>query len=325
MPRQARIEFEDALYHVIARGLDRRPLFRDDEDHAVYLRKLSEVPDRFGARLLAFCLAPGDLHLAIRVQRVPLSRIMKALHTAYAVAFNRRHGRPGPLFQGRYRALLVDPDGSLLALVRYIHLDPVAARLAARPEDYRWSSHSLYLRETPAWLSAHDVLGRLGDTRTASRKAFQRFVSGPVSVGYSPDAPLLGAVAGDDGFARKVLSAGGREDLLARLLTVEGIARSLAEREGVRLEELRGRGRARKLSRLRTLCALVGRDLARIPVARTARYFGRDPSTLSRDLDRMGRTLAGQPATRSLIDRLAMALVRGAPNKQYTFSGPSLT
>ena len=310
MPRQARIEFEGALYHVIARGLDRRPLFRDDEDHAFYLRKLSELPDRFGAQLLAFCLAPGHLHLAIQVKRVPLSRIMKALHTAYAVAFNRRHGRTGPIFQGRYRALVVDPDSSLLALVRYIHLDPVAARLAVRPEDYRWSSHALYLRETPAWLAASDVLGRFGDSRAASRKAFQRFVNGAGAASYTPEAPLAGAVAGNEGFARKALRAGGREDLLARLVTVEGIARSLAEREGVRLEELRGKARTRRLSRLRTLCALVGRDLAGIPVARAARFFGRDPSTLSRDLGRMERILAAQPAARREVDQLVASLIR---------------
>jgi hypothetical protein len=231
------------------------------------------------------------------------------------VAFNRRHERTGPVFQGRYRALLVDEDSHLLALIRYIHLNPVTAHLTNRPEDFPWSSHGAYLKASVPWLSSGTVLEMLGSSPSSARRAFQRFVTGAQAHAYDPDSAAADSVVGDEKFVRKSLRSGGREDLLLRALKLDTIVREAAAREGVGIQELTGPGRERRLSRLRTVCALVARDLASIPVARTARLFNRDPSTLSRDLARLEGSLANEPAVRESVDRLKSLLSKRPQSK----------
>src|ERR1051326_2964328 len=127
MARQTRIEYPGALYHVISRGIERRNLFRDQADHERYLGLIEKAVGRFGFRLYAYCMMSNHVHLAIETGKVPLSRIMRSINTAYAGYFNVRHRRSGYLFQGRYKAFLVDAEGYLLSLVRYIHQNPVTA------------------------------------------------------------------------------------------------------------------------------------------------------------------------------------------------------
>src|SRR5690242_1305208 len=145
MARQARIEYPGALYHVISRGIERRDLFRDDRDRERYLSILERSVERFRFRLYAYCLMGNHIHLALETGKIPLSRVMRSINTSYAGYFNVRHKRSGYLFQGRYKAFLVDKDEYLLSLIRYIHLNPVRAGIADRPEAYEWSSHRAFL------------------------------------------------------------------------------------------------------------------------------------------------------------------------------------
>ena len=144
--------------HVIARGNERRPLFRDDADRERYLDLLAEACGKHDARVLAYCLMPNHVHLAMQTGSVPVSRVVHDVHSRYALYFNRRYDRSGHLFQGRFQGLLVDRDAYLLEVVRYIHRNPVKARLAARPEDFAWSSHGAYLGSAPPWLAVGEAL-----------------------------------------------------------------------------------------------------------------------------------------------------------------------
>ena len=119
MARVLRLEGEGAVYHVIVRGNERKAVFRDDEDRRAYLDRLAKYRERFGFRLLAFCLMGNHIHLAIERGPTRLSRVMLALQSSYAQRFNRRHNRVGHLFQGRYKAFLIEKDRYLLALIRY--------------------------------------------------------------------------------------------------------------------------------------------------------------------------------------------------------------
>src|SRR5712692_10477431 len=159
MARPPRLEFAGAVYHVVVRGNERRAIFRDDGDREQYLARLAHYRKKFGFRLLAFCLMDNHVHLAIRTDQVPLSRIMAGLQSSYTQWFNRRHKRAGHLFQGRYKAFLVQEDRYLLGLVRYIHENPVKARLVKKTKDHAWSSDRYYRRGSgPEWLDAEDVL-----------------------------------------------------------------------------------------------------------------------------------------------------------------------
>jgi REP element-mobilizing transposase RayT len=125
MARPLRIEFPGALYHVIVRGNERKAVFRDDSDRECYLRRLAHYREKLDFRLLAYCLMNNHIHLAIESGEKPLSRIMAGLQSSYTQYFNRRHRRAGHLFQGRYKAFLVEKDPYALALLRYLHENPV--------------------------------------------------------------------------------------------------------------------------------------------------------------------------------------------------------
>lgn len=308
MTRPPRLDAAGNVTHVIARGNERRPLFRDDADREKYLGLLVEACGRHGARVFAYCLMPNHVHLAMQTGPVPVSRVVHDVHSRYALYFNRRYDRSGHLFQGRFQGLLVDRDAYLLEVVRYIHRNPVKARLAARPEDFAWSSHGAYLGTAPPWLAVSEVLSLLAGSRPKARRLFQEFVAGTAAGRYDPDDARLGAVVGGDDFLRAALSKAGQPDLMRRTLTVEAIVQRVAEREGVALADLSGASRLRSLSRVRSLCALLGRDAGGISLARTARFFRRDPSTISRDVARLERRLAEDAAEAERCEELRRLL-----------------
>ncbi len=176
MARPLRIEVPGALYHVIVRGNERKAVFRDDSDREDYLRRLAHYREKFGFRLLEYCLMSNHVHLAIERGRDPLSRIMAGLQSSYTQYFNRRYDRSGHLFQGRYKAFLVEKDRYALALLRYIHENPVKARLVEKAEDFGWSSDRAYRRgRGPEWLDADRLLSMLGRGRSAAIREYRLF------------------------------------------------------------------------------------------------------------------------------------------------------
>ncbi len=308
MPRPPRLDAAGTVTHVIARGNERRPLFREDGDRERYLELLAEACSRHGARVLAWCLMPNHVHLALQTGAVPVSRVVHDVHARYAQYFNRAHDRSGHLFQGRFQGLVIDRDAYLLEVVRYIHRNPVKARLVARPEDFPWSSHGAYLGAAPPWLDTSEVLSLLAGSRPKARRLFREFVAETPTGRYDPDDARLGVVGGED-FVRAALARAGKAELARRTLTPEAIAEVVAAKEGVTLEELRGPARVRSLSRVRSLCALLGREVGQVSLARTARLFRRDPSTISRDVAYLERRLAEEPQEARRFEELRKRLV----------------
>jgi REP element-mobilizing transposase RayT len=154
MARPLRIEFPDALYHVTSRGDRREAIFTDDSDRAQFLTLLGETCERFDAAVLAWCLMGNHYHLVLNTRAANLSQLMRHLNGVYTQRFNRRHGKVGHVFQGRFKAILVDRDAYLLAVCRYVDLNPVRAGLVAAPQDWAWSScRALTGRaQAPPWL-----------------------------------------------------------------------------------------------------------------------------------------------------------------------------
>ena len=188
MPRPIRIEFDGAIYHVTARGNERRDIYRDDRDRGHWLENVGEAVERFGLVVHAYCLMPNHYHLLLTTPRGNLSQAMGWLQTAYSVWFNRRHERSGHLFQGRFKAHLVSADEYARTLVRYIHLNPVRPKDHRRPvpaerreelRRYGWSSHRCYagLAQGPEWLSL-EWLSYWGKSAGAAKKAYARDVDG---------------------------------------------------------------------------------------------------------------------------------------------------
>ena len=171
MPRHPREEVAGGLFHVYARGNDRRDIFVGIDDYRRYLVFLVRAVRRQRWNLLAFCLMPNHVHLLVETPEPNLARGMQRAHSGYAQDFNQRHGRSGHLFQGRYGAVRITTDPQLVAVARYIARNPVEAALAGAPGDWPWSSHRVAAGSDPApsWL-ANDRLMELlsGWTRDPS-------------------------------------------------------------------------------------------------------------------------------------------------------------
>jgi len=200
MTRPLRLIVPDGTYHAVARGIDQGLLFRDDADRHGFLRRLGRVVGRLEWSLLAYCLMDNHYHLLVRTPHANIDRGMQQLNSGHAQAFNRRHGRVGPLFQGRFHAPLIQRDSHVLSVMRYIALNPVAAGLVRVPESWAWSSHPAIVGRiaVPPFLAVDEVLSWFG----GSRPRYFAFVD----AGDPHEEPDVdGVVYGDSRFARGAL------------------------------------------------------------------------------------------------------------------------
>ncbi len=179
MARPLRIEYPGAYYHVTARGNERKAIFRDVLDRKKFLVILSSSIEQFVVRLHAYVLMDNHYHLLVETPAGELSRAIRYLNGVYTQYINRRYRRVGHLFQGRYKAILIDKDSYLIELSRYIHLNPWRVRGGSRdPLRYRWSSLSAYIgrEKAPEWLETDEILGLFGQKRGKAQRGYGEFV-----------------------------------------------------------------------------------------------------------------------------------------------------
>jgi len=178
MARALRIEYKGAFYHVISRGNNREETFLDDTDRKQFLKYLKEQTLRYGIKIHAWCLMSNHYHLVVETPLGNLSKTMQSLNTSYTVYFNHRHRKVGHLFQGRYKAVLVQADEYLHCLSRYIHLNPVRANIVKDPGEYRWSSYKSYIskEEEQEFLTTEFILGMFSSDLRNARKLYKSFV-----------------------------------------------------------------------------------------------------------------------------------------------------
>lgn len=178
MSRPLRIEYEDAYYHVMNRGRGRQAIFHDEDYYDAFLETLSEAHQRFGMQVHAYCLMSNHYHLLVKTPEGNLQRGMRHVGGVYTQRYNRLKKTDGSLFRGRYKAILVDHDAYLLHLSKYIHKNPLEARLVGRLEDHVWSSYRSYIGQSKPepWLYRQEVYGQLNSKRQLARK-YQAYVN----------------------------------------------------------------------------------------------------------------------------------------------------
>jgi putative transposase len=193
MARALRIEYPGAFYHVTSRGNERKDVFKSRKDRQQFLSYLESSVVRYGAVIHAYCLMSNHYHLLLETPNGNLSQIMRHINGAYTTYFNVKRKRAGHLFQGRYKAILVEADEYATELSRYIHLNPVRAGIVANPEAYEWSSYRqvIGMSETPTWVTTSFVLGYFGGN--SARDKYRQFVD--EAVNREDDSPLKKAVA----------------------------------------------------------------------------------------------------------------------------------
>jgi REP-associated tyrosine transposase len=324
MARSLRIQYVDAYYHVTCRGNDRRSIYRDDSDRELFLEKLKASLEIYGVTLHAYVLMGNHFHLLVQTPKANLSEFMRHFNIAYTGAYNRRHKRVGHLYQGRYKAILVEGDTYLLELSRYLHLNPIRIKPHKGRgyneqwrvlEKYRWSSLRGYLKasERESWVNYDEVLDQVG----GSRSRYSQFIDEGIESGYdTPWEKLKGQVIlGREEFVRKLKGktnrkASSREQPSMKVLEAvspDEVLKKVSRELGIKTEELLGKRPARRDGR-----ALVMEMMYRHgPVGQREigrRMGGLDYSTVSRERKRLREKMAMDRELKRLVEKAERTL-----------------
>lgn len=189
MSRPLRIEYPGAYYHIINRGLERRDIFESPKDYEYFLSLLDQMYLKYNLIVHSYCLMPNHYHLYAETPNAQLAQIMRQLDGIYTQTFNKRHNRIGPLMQGRYKAVLVDKENYSLELSRYIHLNPVRAKMVDKPENYQWSSYANFIQkaEAPNFLNTEWLLSQFDKTASKAIRSFKHFTLKGLSGDWMPE------------------------------------------------------------------------------------------------------------------------------------------
>src|SRR3989338_4906339 len=177
MARPLRIEYEGASYHVMNRGLEQREIFQEERDYEKFLELIEDTHRQYQFKIHSYCLMPNHYHLYIETPQGGLSRGMRHIDGVYTQVFNKRRKRVGPLFQGRYRSILVEKESYSLELSRYIYLNPVKAKLEEKPEGWKWSSYGAFIGKAKRreFLEVEWLLGQMAKKERKAQRVFEKF------------------------------------------------------------------------------------------------------------------------------------------------------
>lgn len=284
MGRPSRIQYPGACYHIILQGNNRQDVFLTNQDRRWFLNVLKAYKERFELNVYAYCLLSNSVHLLIETKQANLSRAMQGLGTVYTKYFNRQHETSGHVFQGRYKAYLVDKASYLLAVSRHIHLEPARAGVKEKPWRYPWSSCVAYVEwgEQDSLVDAAPVLRVLAKNRLKQSVLYLRYLKDKLKDPESHELPLVrGLFVGTPDFAA---SAGGMAVPSDGSEGVEEARRILAEmagKHGIDEETLVGRSQWREVTRVRKEAIYRMWKEAKAGVSDIGRLFNRTPSAVS--------------------------------------------
>ena len=208
MARPLRIEYEGAFYHITARGNERKRIFFGKGDYDKFKEYLLEAQDKYGYRLHCYVLMGNHYHLVIETPNGNMNKVLHYINGSYANYINRKRNRSGHLLQGRYKGILVDRDAYLLELSRYLHLNPVRAKIVERPEDYRQSSYRSYVKtQKEAIVTTDLILGMVSEDGKTARRGYREYVEKGVAeeVRNPLEDVYGGVILGSRGFIKQAL------------------------------------------------------------------------------------------------------------------------
>lgn len=321
MPRQARLDVPGALHHIMVRGNNKATIFNDDQDRNKFLQRLGKNIVEAKCSVYAWTLMSNHVHILFKSGQKGISAVMRKILTWYAVYYNRRHNRTGHLFANRYKSILCEEDRYLLALIRYIHLNPVRARIVKTMKEldtYPWSGHSAVMgKKECGWMDSEYVLLQFGDQKRKARTAYRAFVAEGETQGRIPELTGGGLIRSRGGWS-EVVSArrkGQREEYDERILgsgdfvneifkeaekrqlrqmkirrsgrTINHIIKEECAKSRISLNELQGGSRRKIVSEMRATITKRGLDELGLSMAEIARHLGVNTSSITRTIARL--------------------------------------
>lgn len=321
MPRKARLDAPGALHHIIIRGINKAPLFRDDQDKTRFLERLGENVLQGRCAVHAWVLMTNHVHLLFKSGKDGISTVMRKQLTWYAQYFNRRHSRTGHLYENRYKSILCDGETYLLALIRYIHLNPVRAKIIQTMEGldrYPWTGHRAIIGKAAyPWMDIDACLSEFGGTRKKAIAEYRRFVQEGMNEGRNPSLTGGGLIRSQGGWSQVMAMRrrgskeayderilGGGEFVTAifkeaedrqlrqtkhkrRGLTIEKIITAECKDRQINERELKAGGKRSSISTARAVIACRCREELGSSAAEIARHLGVNTSSIARTLMRM--------------------------------------
>jgi REP element-mobilizing transposase RayT len=314
MARKPRVELEGGLYHLITRGNDRQIIFHEPADYSKFLSILKIQKTRLPFFLYAYCLMPNHVHLLIERKEHAVGRIMHRVLTSYSRYYNWKYGRVGHALQGRYKAILCQSDTYLCRLVRYIHLNPVRAKMVSQPEDYPYSSHGAYLgREQIVPVDIDPVLRHFGTTLTIARQHYRQFMRGETGCDqvetFSPE--IDGRFLGTEEFVDATIHRLGEtrparprvQSGAASRLDTEGLIATVEAVFQISREDFVGARKVASAVMAKEALIIVGRD-AGASMRALAAISGIGISTISRRYEVAKRKLQHDGEFNNRVDRI---------------------
>lgn len=321
MPRQPRLDVPGALHHIMVRGINKSKIFDDEQDKTRFLERLGQSVADGEASVYAWVLMDNHVHILFKSGRDGISSVMRRLLTWYAQYFNRRHGRSGHLFENRYKSILCDEERYLLALVQYIHLNPIRAKIVGTIEQldrYPWTGHRAIIGKTSCdWMDTNAVLAQFGARKKKAISEYRRFVREEIGKGKNSALTGGGLIRSQGGWSQ-VLSMRGKgrkeesdERILGDGSFVHGILKEAEEKQlrqiklrrkgrtitdilreecgkiGVGEEELRQGNRRPRVCEVRLAIARRSREELGLTGAEIARHLGVNTSSINRALARV--------------------------------------
>jgi len=320
MPRQARLDSPGTLHHVIVRGIEKRDIVNDTYDRKRMVVRLGDLAEETKTSVYAWVLMSNHMHILLKSGPAGLSRFMRRLLTGYAVTYNIRHNRHGHVFQNRYKSIICDEDAYFQELVRYIHLNPLRAKMVkdvSELDRYPWCGHSAIMGKKKAdWQDVDYVLSWFGQDISTGRKAYRRYVQDGIDEGHRKDMVggglirTLGGwsqvltlrkskekvlcderILGQNEFVERILleadkTITGQISINNRVIEAEKIILAACEEAGVSIGALRGGSRRGALPGLRARLAKELVENLGLNMAETARQLGVTTSAISRIFER---------------------------------------
>jgi len=262
MARPLRIEFPGAFYHVMVRGNQKQTIFHDKQDRVKYLEIIERYKKQHSFLIYAYTLMINHVHLLIETPKTPISKIMQVINLTYTIYFNRKYKKVGHLFQGRYKSYLCDKDAYLLSLVRYVHLNPVRAKLVKTAKEYKWSSHQDYLYGSKGIVESDKFLRLFSEKTSDARRLYKAFMDESIDsidngdISQAVDQQILG----DDQFIEKVEKEIETLHTPLKRPPLKKIFSLVAELTGVTQEEIKSRSRNNRLMFARFILVGVCRE-----------------------------------------------------------------